>query len=80
MSQNSGVSADGVKLAILDAERQRVTAARRAVDMNIQKIMLEQIAPLLLKRDTLDKREADLSLEIAPLLQALVYRNPSVGN
>lgn len=73
--RESNVSPEGLKVAVLDSERQRVAAARRAVELNIQKIMLEQIAPLLAKRDDLDRREVALDLEIAPLLEQLVYRN-----
>jgi hypothetical protein len=71
----SHVSPEGLKVAVLDSERQRVAAARRAVELNIQKIMIEQIAPLIAKRDLLDQRESVLDLEIAPLLEKLVYRN-----
>jgi hypothetical protein len=74
--QESKVSAEGLKIAILDSERQRVAAARRAVDLQIRIIMVEQIAPLLAKRDELEMREVALDADIAPLLEQVVYRNP----
>lgn len=73
--RESKVSPEGLKVAILDSERQRVANARRAVDLQIRTIMLEKIAPLIQKRDELEMREAALDSEIAPLLEALVYRN-----
>lgn len=73
--RESNVSPEGLRLAILDSERQRVAAARRAVDLNIRTIMLEQIAPLIAKRDELEMREAALDTEISPLLETLTYRN-----
>lgn len=72
--KESNVSPEGLRVAILDSERQRVAAARRAVSLNIETIMVEQIAPLIEKRDCLDGREAELDIEIARLLQGLVYR------
>lgn len=62
------VSPEGLRLAILDSEKQRVDASITAVDYNIQKIMIEQIAPLLDKKWLLEDRKDTLSAEMRHLL------------
>ena len=68
------VSSEGLHLAILDSEKQRVDSALNAVDYNIQKIMIEQIAPLLDKKRGLEQRQETLSAEMQQLLDLVRNR------
>jgi hypothetical protein len=68
------VSPEGLRLAILDSEKQRVDSAINAVDYNIQKIMIEQIAPLLDKKRGLEQRQETLSAEMQQLLDLVRNR------
>lgn len=68
------VSPEGLRLAILDSEKQRVDASITAVDYNIQKIMIEQIAPLLDKKRLLEDRKYTLSAEMQHLLRLVQRR------
>lgn len=69
------VSPEGLRLAILDSEKQRVDASIAALDYSIQKIMVEQIAPLLDKKQNLERRQSALSSELQMLLNAVQHRS-----